>query len=167
MSYNLTSAAQGGNLVLSRLGAATANVSAVGTTVYTIQNTVYTIGGKLFYKATAAGATLPATDITTGVAPKTQAINTVCAYGLGLNAAGTVVIIQGQIVPWTDTSANSTAVPLPVAPDTVALVSIIVVKNGATGANFVFGTTSLGATGIVVDTPFDVFAPPSGTVLTA
>jgi hypothetical protein len=167
MSYNLTGAAQGGNLVLSRAGGATANISAVGTTVYTIQNVTYSIAGKLFFKATASGATLPNTDVTTGVAHKVQAANTVAAYALCLNAAGTVSIVQGQIVPWTDTSANSTAVPVPSVPDTLAVVSVIVVKNGATGSAFTFGTTSLGATGIVVDTPFDVFAPFSGTVLTA
>ena len=168
--YNLTGAAAGGNFSLSRAGGATANISALGAaTTYTIQNLTYSVQGKLFFKATASGAATPTTDVNTGVAFKALTANNACAYLFAINAAGTVQLAQGQIVPYTDTSANSTRTPLPSLPDTSAPIGYIVVKAGATAVgNWLPGSNNYtGVTGITVDAYVDVLGAVATDPLTA
>lgn len=168
--YNLTNAAMGGNLTLSRAGGATANISALAAaTTYTIQNVTYSVQGKMFFKATAAGAATPTTDVNTTVAFLGLAANKACAYMWALNAAGTVQLAQGPIVAYTDTSANSTRTPLPSLPDTSTPLGYIVVKAGATAVgNWLPGANNFtGVTGITVDPYVDTLGLLAADPLTA
>lgn len=192
MSYNLTGAAQGGSFVLSRAGGATANISGLSgaAATYTIQNVTYSNAGKLFYKATATGATTPTTNAASSTATAASASSgaafvtqvaqqapagsttvftgSACVYVWGLDPSGNVRVAQGQLVNYTDTSANSTRVPFPVVPDWFTPVAYVVIKLvSATAATWLFGTGLWNATGVTIDTPVDVVALPSVDPLTA
>ena len=192
MSYNLTGAVQGGNLVLSRAGGATANISAVsgGATTFTIQNVTYVNQGKLYFKATAAGVSAPTNDASstlaiagtaaTGAAFRplvaqqapggltTVYTGSACAFVFGLDPSGNVRVAQGKVVNYSDTSANSTTCPLPSVPDWFTPVAYTVIKLvSATATSWTFGTGLWNATGITIDTPVDVAALPAVDPLTA
>lgn len=168
--YNLTNAAAGGNLSLSRAGGAVANISALGAaTTYTIQNVTYSVQGKLFFKATATGAATPVADVNTTFAFVGLPANKACTYMWAVNAAGVVQLAQGQIVPYTDTSANSTRTPLPSLPDTSTPLGYIVVKAGATAVGtWLPGASNFtGVTGVTVDPYVDVMGLQATDPLTA
>lgn len=177
MSQNITSAIFGGNVVLSRAGGATGNLSAVASTAaktYTIQNVTYTVGGKLYYKATASGATTPTTDLNTGAAFKALGKNQACAYVWTLDASGNVGLAQGPLpvqagttgtVTNVDDSGNlSGALLFPSIPDTATPFAYMVVKTTSSyaGTGFIPGSSdNWNATGVTTTTA-DVFAlPPS------
>ena len=165
MSYNLTGALQGGNVTLVKAGLT--GLSGAATTFSTNALT-FAIGAKVPAAKTFTTAATPTTDASTGVAFKPLVANQVCVFLFGVDAGGNAKVAQGQAVPWTDTSANSTAVPFPSLPDTVAPFGYAVIKAGSTtSGNWTFGSSNWNATGIVVDTPVDIIAPPSSTVLTA
>lgn len=162
MSVNLTNATQGGNFVQSRAGGATANV-VIGTTSanVTTQNLTYSIKGKLYYVAgtTASVVSGLATDANTGAAFKAQPANSVCAYLIGLNAAGTLVATQGPIKTVSDTAAGSTIAPLtPFASDVYCPMSYVVVVAGSTAAGaWILGTSNwTGVTGMTAAAAVDL-----------
>lgn len=192
MSYNLTGAVQGGNFTLSRAGGATANITGLSgaASTYTIQNVTFSNQGKIYFKATAAGAATPTTNASSisatqanaasgaafvaQVAQQALAGSTValagsaCAYVFGLDPAGNVRVSQGPIVNYTDTSANSTRCPLPSLPDWMTPVAYAVIKLvSATPATWLFGTGLWNAAGVTIDTPVDVAALPANDPLTA
>ena len=192
MSYNLTGAAQGGNLTLSRAGGATANISGLSgaASTFTIQNVTYTNQGKFFFKATAAGATTPVNNaasasavaavaatgaafvpMVTQQAPSgstTVFTGSACAFVWGLDALGNVRVAQGPLINYTDTSALSTRCPLPTLPDWFTPVSYVVIKFvSATASVWTFGTSLWNATGITIDPLVDVITLTATDPLTA
>ena len=165
MSLNLNGAVDGTQTFsLAGLTGLSGAVTTFSTAALTLQ---YSIKGKSYAKAQVSGGTTPVVDFVTGVAFKAQAISTACTYVWGFDAAGTIRLIQGVIVPWTDTSANSTAVPLPQFPDTFCPFAYSVIKNGTTGSAFTIGTSQWSQTGITVDTPVNISRYPAAQPETA
>lgn len=171
MSYDLQQA----NAVLSRAGGATANVSGVtgAAKTYTTQNITFANQGKLYYVATASGATTPTTDAVTGVAFKPLAIGQGCVYVWTVNAAGTIGLAQGPMFPSlpsgaiqknVDASGVFTAPPqFPYLPDTLTPIAYSVIAMASTyaGTGFIPGSSdNWNATG-VVNTVQDVFVLPA------
>lgn len=190
--YNMNGAAVGGGFALSRAGGATANISALAgaANTHTIQNVTYSNQGKLYYKATAAGAATPTTNAgspgataanaASGAAFVTQVAQqapagltavytgSACAYLWGLDPSGNVRVAQGQLVNYTDTSALSTRCPLPGVPDWFTPIAYVVIKLvSATPATWLFGTGNWNATGVTIDTPVDLLGMPAVDPLTA
>lgn len=182
MSLNLTGGAQGGNVVLSRAGGATANLSGItgAASTYTIQNVTYTNSGKLYFKATASGAATPTTDANTGNAFKALAVQQACVFVWALDASGNVKVIQGPLpvqagtvgingvlaAQNVDASGNIITAPqFPSIPDTLTPFAYTIAINGATGSNWTFGTSLWNATGITVNTD-DVYQLPANPQLT-
>ena len=166
MSLNLTSGAQGGNFVFSRLGAATANISGLGAAAtYTLQAMNYSNQGKMFYKAAPGAVANPTSDGVTGNAFVGLLANKACAFIFGINAAGTVSLVQGPVVPYTDTMnggtnlPGSTRCPLPGLPDSITPVAYVVVKAGSTAVGSWLPSASnwTGVTGITADASVDLF----------
>lgn len=149
MSYNL----EEGSSLTAVLAVATAGAALTGlsgaATTYSSSLFGYALAGLAFAKALVAGGATPTTDIVTGVAFKALAINQACAFVWVVNAAGVVGVAQGPIVSWTDTTAGSTACPLPFIPaNTFAPFASHTVQNGAAGSAFTFGTSNWNQTGI-------------------
>lgn len=159
MSYDF----QAANQVFSRAGGATANLT--GTTgaakTYTTQNMTYSVNGKLYYAAGAAGAATPAADAVTGAGFKALAIGQGCIYVWTVNAAGAVGLVQGPLPPSLpsgaigknlDSSGNFTAPPqFPILPDTLTAFAYSVVAVGANyaGTGFIPGSSdNWNATGL-------------------
>ena len=90
MSYNLTAAAFGGNMVTSR--SATANLVTGGAaTTFTPQNITFSVGGKGQFAASGTiGTASPTTDAVTGIAFKPVTPNQGCAFVWCLTAAGAI-----------------------------------------------------------------------------
>src|ERR1700745_2178885 len=105
MTVDLTNAAVGGNFCFST--AALTGISGAATTYSSGSLAIqYAVNGKMqTAKTQVSGGATPTTDVNTTVAFLPQAINTVCCYVWGLNAAGTVLVAQGKITAWTDTRA--------------------------------------------------------------
>ena len=172
MSYNLTGAIQGGNIVFANSGISGLS-GAVST--YATANTIQaSINGKLITPKTAITTTAtPTTDVAktafngSSTAFTPLLANQASVFVFTLDASGTVGVAQGPVVAYTDTSANSTPVPLPALPDTVVSFAYAVIKNGATGSSWTFGSGLWNATGIVVDTPVNVSTLPATGPLTA
>ena len=176
MSVNLNAAAQGGNLVLSRAGAATANLSAVASTgakTYTTQAMTFTVQGKLYYVAGAAGATTPVLDGVTGKTFIALQKNQGCAYMWAVNAAGVVALVQGPVpvtattvitITNVDDSGNFSLVPqMPPLPDTFTPFAYMIVRLQSTyaGTGFIAGSSdNWNATGVVTTTQ-DLFSLPA------
>jgi hypothetical protein len=148
MSLNL----EGGSSLTAVFATATAGAALTGlsgaASTYSSSAFGYALNGDHFAKAAVSAVASPTTDGLTGVAFPAQAINTAAAYVWAVNAAGTVQVFKGPTVTWTDTSASSTACPLPAIPGTVTPFAAHTVQNGATGSAWTFGTSLWNATGI-------------------
>jgi len=174
MTINANGGLVGGNVVLSRAGGATANLSGItgAATTCTIQNTTYSIGGKLYYKATASGAATPTTDAVTGKAFNAIQKNQGCVFVWTLDAAGTVGLVQGPlpVSPTTtgtqtnvDDSGNWTIPPqFPAIPDTLTPFAYSVVRAASTyaGTGYLPGSANWNTTGITAGA-VDLFAVPA------
>ena len=176
MSMNANGGLVGGNVVTSRLGAAVANLTGVAATAaktYTTQAMAYSVGGKLYYVAGAAGATLPVVDAVTLVAFKPIQKNQGCVYVLTLNAAGVVGVVQGPIPISATTVSLQTNVDdsgnwayppqFPAIPDTLTPFGYTVVRLASTyaGTGFLAGTSdNWNATGVTC-TQQDLFSLPA------
>lgn len=158
--------ATGGNLVFSKAGLT--GLSGAATTFSTAAAAIqFANAGKMLSKAQVSGGATPTTDAVSGVANTLVANQAVC-YAWCLDAAGTVKIVAGKVVAYTDTTAGSTKVELPLVPSTLTPFSYSVVKAGSTTVGtWTLGTSNWNATGIVVDTPVDLFSWPSTPPLTA
>lgn len=164
MSINATGGLVGGNLVISRAGGATANltgVAATAATTYTVQNLTYTIAGKLYFKVTAVTAAAPVTDVVSGLAFKPLQKNQGCAYLWTVDAFGNVGLAQGPlpISPATtglqtnvDDSGNFIIPPqFPTVPDTLSVFaySIIRTTSAYAGTGYQPGVSNWNTTGVV------------------
>lgn len=163
MSLNLQNAIAGNFCIGS---AALTGLSGAATT-YTTSAVSSVIRGAQFAKAAVAGGATPTTDAVSGAA-MTMVANQARVFAWGLNAAGTVQVIAGPVVSYTDTTAGSTEVKMPNLPDTFALFAYVVIKAGATTVGtWTFGTSNWNATGIVVDPVVNRFSQPDGAIFTA
>lgn len=163
MSQNLQEAL-GGNICL---GNFTLTGLSGGATTYSSAAVAYAIDGRAYSKALVSGGTTPTTDVNTGLAMTLTANKAACFAWL-LNAAGTVQVAKGPTVNWTDTSANSTPVPLPEIPASSVLVAYVVIKGGSTvSGTWTFGSSNWNATGIVIDTVVNRVTLPTTLPLTA
>lgn len=132
-------------------GAALTGLSGAATT-YSTSVFGYALNGDHFAKAAVAGGATPTTDGAAGAAMTLQA-NQAAAFVWAVNAAGTVSVYKGPTVSWTDTSAGSTACPLPVVPGNVTPFAAHTVQAGATTVGtWTFGTSNWNATGIAAIT---------------
>lgn len=181
MTMNATGGLVGGNLVTSRLGTTTANLSGVAATAaktYTTQAMAYSNQGKLYYVAGASGATTPTTDVVTGAAFKAIQKNQGCVYVWTVNAAGVIGLAQGPIPvsPTSvslqtnvDDSGNWSLLPqFPALPDNVTPVAYSVVRLASTyaGTGFIPGISdNWNATGVTT-TQQDLFGLPASPQLT-
>ena len=154
MSYNLTGAAQGGNLCLGKAG-----LGAGTTSTYTIANTfTFANKGLLYSQASAANAASPTTDFNTGVAFLPLSAGQSCAFIFGVTTAGVVGVVQSLplqlmkgIFPATnDITGGLGTVQLPVIPDTLTPFGYLLVEAGASLASpWTFGVGNLsGVTGL-------------------
>lgn len=170
--YNLTGAAVGGNIVFNSAGLS--GLTGAVTTYSTASAINYSVGGVLpTAKTTISGASAPTVDVAQTVflaastAFKPQAVSTAAVYVFTLDASGAVGVAQGPISAWTDTSAKSTALNFPAIPDTLTPFSYVVIKNGATGSAWTFGTSLWNATGVVIDPVVNVSLLPGADAITA
>lgn len=119
------------------------------TTTYTIATAFfYAIRGKARTKATATNAATPTTDANTAAAFTALLPNKGCVFVWLVNAAGTVSVAQGPIVPLSgeadgaNASFNSGA-QWPNIPVTACPFGYTIVKAGASAANWTMGTSNL------------------------
>jgi hypothetical protein len=166
MSYNLTGAAQGGNSVF--VSAGLTGLSGAATTYSTGATSIqYSVNGKMpTAKAQVSGGASPTTDANSGVAFPAMAINKAAVFVWGLNAAGTVLVAQGPVVAWTDTTASSTVCPFPSIPDTMTPFAYHTIQNGAAGSAWTFGASNWNATGITLPVVTNVSELPPTPPLT-
>lgn len=189
MSYNLSGAAQGGNLTLAN--PAIGGLSGAAVTFTTTNAISYSNQGKIFSKAAIGATAVPTNDASTstavpgtaasgaafrplvaqqtpaGYSPNIVYAGSVACFVFGLDQAGNVRVAQGKVVPYTDTSALSTSVPLPILPDWMTPFAYAVIKLvSATSASWVFGTNNWNTTGITIDAPVNVMAVPPVDPLT-
>lgn len=154
MSYNLTGAAQGGNLTLGKAG-----LTAGTTNTYTITNTfTFANKGLLFSQASAANATTPTTDFNTGNAFLPLPAGASCLFVFGVTAAGVVGVVQSLplqlqkgIFPQTnDITGGLGAVQFPIIPDTLTPFGYLLVEASSSLASpWTFGVGNLsGVTGL-------------------
>ena len=135
------------------LSTSKAGLSAGTTSTLSTANTAqYMIRGKAYTKAAVTNAATPVVDATTGLAFPAVPVNAGCAILIGLDAAGAFKVSQGPAQAL-DNAGNFVLAPqFPITPDSVCPVSYLVVKVGATGAAWTFGTSNLAG-------------PPTGTSL--
>lgn len=163
MSLNLQQAIGGTFAIVS---AALTGLSGAATT-YTTSAFNSVIRGVQRVKAAVAGGATPTTDANTGAA-MTLVANQAAVFVWGVNAAGTVQVIKGATVSYTDTTAGSTEVKLPPIPDTFCPFAYVVIKAGATVVGtWTFGSSNWNATGIVVDTVVNLCTLPDAAIFTA
>lgn len=148
MSLNLEQASSlTAVLAVATAGAALTGLSG-GATTYSSSAFGYALNGDAYAKALVSGGTTPTTDGNTG-APITLTANKARAIVWAVNAAGTVSVYAGPIVDWTDTTAGSTACPLPAIPGNVAPFAAHTVQAGSTTVGtWTFGSSNWNATGI-------------------
>lgn len=128
-------------------GAALTGLSG-GATTYSSSLFGYALNGDCYTKALVSGGTTPTTDGNTSAAI-TLTANKARAIVWAVNASGTVSVYAGPIVDWTDTTASSTACPLPSIPGNVAPFAAHTVQAGSTtSGTWTFGSSNWNATGI-------------------
>jgi hypothetical protein len=123
------------------------------TTFSTTGATLYCIRGKAFSTAAGANAATPTTDAVTGVAFTPITANKggafVLCYDGASTAAGAIKVVQGSIEDLDGTAAGASAAFLnglpefPMVPDTLTPFAYLIVKVGASGATWTFGTSNL------------------------
>lgn len=195
MTINANGGLIGGSLCLNKAGLT--GLSGAASTVTTsagggATSLIYANQGKVFQKANLAGAASPVNDagsalavvgtaasgaafrplvtqqaITSTGSPAVQA-GSACAFVFGYDQAGNLRVAQGRVVPYNDTSANSTICPLPIVPDWLTAISYVVIKLvNASALSWTFGTSLWNATGVIIDTPVDVINLPAVDPITA
>lgn len=133
-------------------GALTKAGAVAGTTnTLSTANTVqYGIKSLSYTKAALTNQATPIADATTGLAFSPIPINNGSVFFLAFDALGNLKVAQGQI-SLLDSNGNFTwyAPQLPVLVDSAAPFAYLVVKVGATGSAWTFGTSNLsGVTGV-------------------
>jgi hypothetical protein len=139
---------RGANLCTTAVALALAGGVTTTTTTATAQ---FSIGGLAFTKAAMAGVATPTTDAVTGVAFPALAINTGTVFVFCLDATGALKVVQGTVTDLDSGGNFKVSGPqFPDIPDTLCPFGYAVVKNGATGSNWTFGTSNWNATGITI-----------------
>jgi len=174
MSYNITSALQGGNVTLSKAGLT--GLSGAATTYSTGSTAItYAVQGKIpTAKAQVSGGTTPTTDGVTSATFAVLKANQGCAFVWCLDVSGNVKVVQGTVpiqpgtvstVTNVDDSGNWVYAPqFPQIPDTLAPFAYAIVRltssyAGTTG--FRFGTDNWNTTGVATIAVQDVFTLPA------
>jgi len=148
MSYNLTSAAYGGNLTLGKAG-----LAAGTTSTFSIGNQFdYTIKGQFYRKAAAANVAMPTTDRATGKAFVPLAANESCIFGFCIDASGNVVVIQGPKANTLEYTGGGAALQYPQCDDTLTPFGYALASaSGALAAPWVLGSgNTSGVTGLTL-----------------
>lgn len=146
MSYNLTGAAYGGNLVLGKAG-----LAAGTTTTFTVATTfTYAIKGQLYSQASGSNAASPVLDANTGVAFKPLNTNQACVFAFLVDGTGTVRVAQGPIVSNLDLTGGIGAAQFPAYPDAYTPFGYLLAQAGPTAVGtWTFGVNNLsGVTGM-------------------
>lgn len=168
ISANLLDVRAAHNLLLFGNRAYTKGALAIhGTNLYDALTTVavvFSVGGLMYTKAAMASVGTATLGAAGGAIDETGAVASVAVLKTGFDAAfllvldssGTVKVIQGAPV------ATGGTVPVPGYPPLYTPFGLIKVKNATSGANFVFGTTVFGASGVTT-TFYDVAVAP-GTI---
>lgn len=165
MSFNLEGASNGTSAYsLAGLTGLSGAATTFSTAALTLQ---FSIKGKAYAKAQVSGGTTPVVDYADALAFTAQGASTACTYVWGFDSAGTIRLVQGSIVAWTDTTASSTAVPFPIIPDGMCPFAYSVIKNSSTGTAWTIGTSNWNQSQITVDTPVNVSRLPSAQPETA
>jgi len=120
----------------------------------------YCVKGKACNKAAISGGATPTTDAVTGAAFTALAANEGCVYVYGLDAAGNIKVIAGNIQTLDSGGSFTSRSEFPVVPDTIAPFCYVVCKNGSTGSAWTFGTSNWDATGMTA-TPVNVLCLPA------
>lgn len=108
----------------------------------------FAIRSKAYSKAAQTNAATPTTDAGTGAAFVPVPANSGSVFVWGYDAAGSLKVYQGQIqaLDGIADGANArfvTAPQFPAIPDTVAAFAYTIVKVGASGSAFSFGSVAL------------------------
>jgi hypothetical protein len=177
MAYTITGGAFGGNQALSNY---TLSGLTGAASTFTSVATTFAANGIIYTRAVNSSAASPTTDGNTGLTFLPLIASRACVFVFGSNGPAyktnnganvttqSNVVLQGQVVPWTDTSANSTRCPLPSIPDAVTPMAYVVIKAGTTTVgNWVFGSSNWNATGITIDTVVNLNRLPPNDPLTA
>lgn len=148
MSLNL----EGASALTAVFATATAGAALTGlsgaVTTYSTSAFGFALNGDHFARAAVSGGATPTTDGNTGAAI-TLTANNARAIVWTVNAAGTIQVFAGPITPWVDTTANSTACPLPNIPGNVTPFAAHTVQAGSTTVGtWTFGSSNWNATGI-------------------
>ena len=115
------------------------------TTTVTIN---YCLKGKMFQKGAITNGAVPTTDANTGAAFTSLAASEGNVYVYCLDASGTLKVAEGKKQAL-DAAGNFILAPQfgPI-PDTLVPFAYQVIKNGATGSAWLYGTNNWNATGI-------------------
>lgn len=190
---NLNGSIAGGNITLGKAGLT--GLSGAASTITTsvtggATSLTYMNQGRQYNKANLAGVATPVNDASTSLAVLGTAASgaafrplvaqqppvgrttiypgSVACFVFGFDTAGNLRVAQGEVVPYTDTSAGSTIVPMPQIPDWMTPFGYAVIKLvSATAASWTFGTSLWNATGVTIDTPVDVGVMPAVAIVTA
>ncbi len=107
----------------------------------------FCVNGKAFTKTAITTGATPTTDGVTGAAFNNLTASEGCIFVWGLLAAGTLVVVQGEITDL-DASGNFKDAPeFPGLPDTICPFAYMVAKAGSTAGTVTFGTSNWNATG--------------------
>lgn len=110
----------------------------------------------------------PTTDARTSAAFIALTDNQACVFVWGINLAGAIQAVQGPIVA-TEVGVTTTpgsmigAAPFPTLPDDFYCIGYTLIQTAPSAADFTFGTSSWGATGIT-DTWVDIAVLPDRPV---
>ena len=135
--------------------------SGAATTVGSTGTIHYSIKGKAYTASALSSTATPTTDWATGLAFTALAKNYGTVFMFGLDAAGTLRVIQGTVVPLDGIVSSNKFI---IAPEFGGLgaagsgsdannfcpIAYITVANGTTGSGWTFGTSNWNATGITV-----------------
>ena len=143
----------GATMCFSKVGLIAGTTSTYTTTVATD----YIINGKFGTQfATKTNQATPTTDFNTGLVFPALAVNEGVALVFGTIAAGTVVLLQGEIEALDPTGGEFIIAPdFPAIPNTMVPFGYVILQNGSTGSAFTVGSSSWAATGMV-DTFVDI-----------
>lgn len=122
------------------------------TTINTTGVIIYSVLGKAYYKAQLSNGATPTTDFVTGAAFNPVPANYGSIYTIGFDTAGTLRVIQGEVLPL-DTQGNFITAPqFGGLPNTFCPIGYLVIKAGSTASSspgWLFGTSNMaGVTGI-------------------
>ncbi|MES2183032.1 MAG: hypothetical protein V4505_00670 [Pseudomonadota bacterium] len=138
----------GGNYTTTKAG-----LAAGTTTTFSTANTVQSsIAGRAYAKTAVTNGATPTADGTSGALFSLRPVlpNQGSVFLFGFNAAGAVVVAQGDTKAL-DASGNFGDAPqFPAFPDAAAAFGYLVLKVGATGSAWTLGSSNLsGATGVM------------------